>query len=105
MKDFKHVALQEFSVDMKAKLEARDSKYPNGWASDSDIHLIRRLLEEVSELVKAIETFSNVVEEAADVANVAMMLADNHKRKRAEHAQRCQDQGAADPDADVSFTG
>ena len=65
-----------FANEMERQLEANDHK--TGW---KDLHLkqlLRHLKQEVGELERAIEQGkSDVIEEAADVANFAMMIANN----------------------------
>ena len=66
------------------KLEANDDR--EGWDECSDVWLIARLREETKELAEACRQgrWSDVLEEAADVANFAMMLADNALRRAGE---------------------
>ena len=64
-----------FAQEMEGQLQENDDK--NGWEVMSAKWLLNRLKQEVGELKRAIEKKTNVVEEAADVANFAMMIADN----------------------------
>jgi len=65
-----------FANEMERQLEANDHK--TGWKDCHLKQLLRRLKQEVGELERAIEKANpDVVEEAADVANFAMMIADN----------------------------
>ena len=65
-----------FANEMERQLEANDHK--TGWKDFHLKQLLRRLKQEVGELERAIEKGKpDVVEEAADVANFAMMIADN----------------------------
>jgi len=64
-----------FALLMEDRLQANDHK--GGWADCADEYLLRRLQEEVNELHVAMRDRPlDVGEEAADVANFAMMLAD-----------------------------
>lgn len=69
--------LQWFVQEMETQLKENDHK--GGWKNCTDSYLLSRLLEEVSELL--LVTLENdqlrIKEEAADVANFAMMIADN----------------------------
>lgn len=79
-------AVAWFAEAMEQKLQANDHK-PD-WSGSDTQHLVHRLLEEVLELhqacvvteVQAPEMkqmcVSEIVREAADVANFAMMIAD-----------------------------
>lgn len=68
-----------FASQMERKLALHDDR--PGWQHDSDDSLMVRLREEVNELHVALDRGRHVpldiVGEAADVANFAMMLADN----------------------------
>lgn len=83
----------EFAKRMEAKLaENRHKGNREGWINDDPLALLVRLREETTELQIAMETAvvrlheslnrkgaaNNVADEAADVANFAMMLADWH---------------------------
>ncbi len=74
--------LWAFALRMEAAL--RRNEHKGGWQSDRPEVLFRRLLEEVEELSEplrqGIKGNDCVAEEAADVANFAMMLADNSGR-------------------------
>lgn len=82
--------LQRFAVAMEAKLRVND--YKGGWRSCRTWWLYRRLQEEETELRIAIMQGNPVaiLGEAADVANIAMMIADvcggfsQEERKTAE---------------------
>ncbi len=73
-----------FAQEMERQLRANDHK--GGWQEMSPFVLGRRLLEEYEELLSAclaaqrtpdrLPFHSSVLEEAADVANFAMMIAD-----------------------------
>ena len=74
-------AVNLFSKRMLSRLDSNSGK--GHWSECEDSYLIRRLLEEVGELVESIidkEHTSLIVREAADVANFAMMLADNRAK-------------------------
>lgn len=68
-----------FAERMELKLKANDHK--GHWSGEGYKYLLQRLKEEVSELENALEHMPSaiVIDEAADVANFAMMLADNHR--------------------------
>ena len=67
-----------FSKLMEEVLKEND--YKNGWNNCSNAYLIRKLNEEVDELKLAIHDNegSNIIREAVDVANIAMIIADNN---------------------------
>ena len=70
-----------FAEQMEEKLRANDHK-PH-WSIAHPDYLIHRLFQEVNELWRAMEgelTADEVIKEAADVANFAMMIADNARR-------------------------
>jgi hypothetical protein len=75
-----HEGVVWFSKEMEAKLEANSHK--RGW-DDIDLdYALQRMREEVEELAPHIDNWDYrssqakaIVEEAADVANFAMMLA------------------------------
>lgn len=70
-----------FSKKMQSQLDANDHKgscWDRGWSGMSQKWLLKRLKQEVKELEQEIlYSGKNVVEEAADVANFAHMIADN----------------------------
>jgi len=68
--------VKAFADAMEAKLKANDHK--GGWnnCGTSMQYLFDRLLEETEELEVAVHDKNSVLEEAADVANFAMMIAD-----------------------------
>lgn len=70
----------QYKLDKNANKKGwpEDENGQRGWMNDacSIEFLQRKLLEEVSELFDALEGRGNVALEAADVANIAMMLAD-----------------------------
>jgi hypothetical protein len=51
-----------------------------GWEGESTAYLVRRMREEYEELCTALIVGGDVPGEAADVANFAMMIADNWRR-------------------------
>lgn len=66
-----------FAAHMQSKLE--ENAHKGGWDDDSAEELLARLVEETRELRTAIrkgKPKAEVVEEAADVANFAMMIAE-----------------------------
>jgi hypothetical protein len=71
-----------FAERMEQTLRAND--YKGGWKHCSFKYLLHRMREELKELRLAIEAYSDeeiIIREAADVANFAMMVADNMRRK------------------------
>jgi hypothetical protein len=74
-----------FAEDMERKLKLNDHK--GRWHAESLSYLFSRLHEKLTELEAAImlirssdhESVQHVVNEAADVGNFAMMIADNAK--------------------------
>ena len=68
-------SLAWFTNEMQSKLDANSHK--SGWHSCTQQWLLNRLRQETKELERAIAKDKNVVQEAADVANFAMMIADN----------------------------
>jgi len=70
-----------FADAMEAKLKENDHK--QHWSSMPMQYLIGRLAEEQEELREAVErgNHKEVLREAADVANFAMMIADVAKRE------------------------
>ena len=88
-------SIQEFALDMNRKMEENDWK--GGWDNCDLEHLLMRLTQEKSELSKAIrkhednyyspqpvdiELIQRVIDEAADVGNFAMMIADNARTRK-----------------------
>ena len=66
---------------MRRKL--RENRYKGGWQEETSEFLLNKLGEEVEELTEAIQAdnlsrfdLRDVIDEAADVGNMAMMLAD-----------------------------
>jgi len=67
----------EFAVLMEKQLQANEWK--GGWQDSNSVALIVHLLEEVKELLQAVNgaaPVAHVYKEAADVGNLAMMVAD-----------------------------
>jgi NTP pyrophosphatase (non-canonical NTP hydrolase) len=72
-----------FANEMEKKLGVNDHK--SGWEGMTYPQLIRRLRQELGELERAIAKGKpGVIGEAADVANFAMMIADNFYDAREE---------------------
>ena len=69
-------AVDVFAVDMKRKLAVNVHK--KHWSDVPRSYLFLRLLEEEAELYDALnrDTPQEIIDECADVANFAMMLAD-----------------------------
>jgi len=72
--------LRQFALRMEERLRANDHK--SHWANSTEDMLFVRLEEELEELRGAVAVGMKdaVIHEAADVANFAMMLADNSGR-------------------------
>ena len=73
--------VDQFAVVMRHKL--RENRFKGGWRQETAEFLIDKLREEVDELVEVIAAnnldqfaLRDAREEAADVGNMAMMLAD-----------------------------
>jgi len=68
--------VERFADVMEERLKENDHK--GGWLTCSSEYLLRRLREEVDELETALTEDSNddLIAEAADIANFAMMIAD-----------------------------
>lgn len=86
--------LREASIDRKAVfdfaekmvLKLEKNRHKQHWSVCDTIYLFDRLLQEVAELKEALERNSveNMVSECCDVANFAMMLADNLTKRKKE---------------------
>jgi len=76
--------VQWFSEQMERKLAKHDDR--PGWQNENFEYLLIRLMGELGELCSLPKTLDhkmgleNVIEEAADVGNFAMMVADNARR-------------------------
>lgn len=58
----------------------KENDYKSGWKKIANSELVLRLLQEVGELIEALINEDDFIEyESADVANIAMMIADNNK--------------------------
>jgi len=74
--------IKQFANQMEFKLKRND--YKGGW-DECDIHFLLKFLKrEVAELEKSISfgNKSDVIKEAADVANFAMMIADISREEK-----------------------
>lgn len=71
------MSLLWFAGQMEKRLEANEDK--GHWGNCSLQYLTMRLTQERKELARAIKKkdIHNVIEECADIANFAMMIADN----------------------------
>ena len=76
--------IEAFSELMEAKLANRDASHPHGWLGEDHNFLINRLVGEFYELQEALDRFAikpdeaavaAVVDELVDIANFAMMIA------------------------------
>lgn len=76
-------AVLKFALAMEAQLQANDHK--PGWSEDSTVDLWHRLKEEADELLDVLlKGNGDPVKEAADVANFAMMIAENALREESK---------------------
>jgi hypothetical protein len=67
-----------FAKEMESTLKKNDHK--GGWQKETMEYLFNRLKEEVDELEPALyDKYRKCIREAADVANFAMMIADNNR--------------------------
>lgn len=81
-------SVKQFAQAMERKLRENDHK--GGWDETTDACLIERLFEEANELSWAMSRVGDgpppdphrVVDECADVANFAMMIADKARKDR-----------------------
>jgi NTP pyrophosphatase (non-canonical NTP hydrolase) len=81
--------LARFAIEMERQLRANDHK--TGWTDCEQRWLLNRLKQETAELERALTSGKNIVKETADVANFAMMIADNaleYVPPPAEHEHR-----------------
>lgn len=94
--------LEIFVRDMKGKLEANTHK--GDWRDSPITDLVIGLLNEIDELVESVAIGhdpEDIVKEAADVANYAMMIADVY-RLRQKKCQRCNGTGKIEVRSDAS---
>lgn len=100
---------QEFSRLMVKRLEENDDK--GGWENCDASWLVVRLREEASELIDAYRKKGDreIIEEAVDVANFAMMIVDVLNGLDEEDCSVCHGQGATtdhhDPCTECDGTG
>ena len=82
-----NIAINWFSRQMKRKME--ENSYKGGWGDDSFKGLLESLVEEIEELRGALINGNkqDIIDEAADVANYAMMIADNRRKQHEAHSQ------------------
>lgn len=83
MSEFLRPAVQGFAKEMEKRLRANDHK--GGWDKCDDGYLVwmlRSNFEELSELIfQESKDVQRITKEAVDIANFAMMIADNAKVK------------------------
>ncbi len=72
-------AIEKFIYDMVNKLE--ENSHKGGWEKCDMTYLYHRAAQEIEELKEALFNRKRVVSECADVANFAMMIADNIRRE------------------------
>jgi len=75
MSNYPRREVRWFAERMERKLQQNDHK--GGWNNDSFHALLRRMREEVDELESAQSDQEKLIDECADVANFAMMIAEN----------------------------
>ncbi len=76
--------VERLSIVMMQKL--RKNRHKAHWNTVSQAWLLGRLKDEVEELQLALQEGWDVISECADVANFAMMIADNEMNKEHTHA-------------------
>jgi len=82
-------SVQWFAGQMENELAKHDEERGEGWKGDGILELFNHLEQEVRELKLAIDESAQsgeinrewVIEECADLANMAMMIADNSREK------------------------
>ena len=83
-------SVQRFAEEMERKLRRNDLK--GGWRNEQPWWLLCRLEEEVAELQRVLtrnnRSLRSVVGECADVANMAMMIADNAIEDKIEEIEQ-----------------
>ena len=78
-----------FSEEMENKLNENDDK--GGWRDCKTSYLLKRLKEETAELEEALLDKAEalkILSEAVDIANFAMMIADNAEVEEADRIDR-----------------
>lgn len=81
--------INKFAEYMKRELENNSKK--GGWEYLPDSYLLKRLYEEIRELESLVvddstASYEEVMTEASDIANFALMIADNYGRRIDESA-------------------
>ena len=77
--------VQWFAEQMELAL--RDNDWKGGWQADPQLSLLHRIRQETTELQRCLlpRIYGGnpklVIREAADIANFAMMIADNDRRR------------------------
>ena len=72
----------EFAGVMQKKLD--ENSHKGGWEGCDNSYLFKRLNQEIKEMKTAIKKNKNrhmVIRECADIANFAMMIADNYEQQ------------------------
>lgn len=74
-------AVDRFATRMKTKLRANAHK--SHWSTVDADYLYQRAIEEMAELAEALRSGDpeRIMDEASDVANFVMMIADNEERQ------------------------
>jgi len=91
LRDVYKEAVSRFSLQMVSNLN--NNIHKGHWAGETNVFLLERLREEMQELELAVmrcADLKTVFSEAADVANIAMMIADNAVRADELHEQQYQ---------------
>jgi hypothetical protein len=82
--DFESIRIPVLWFADQMELKLKDNDYKGGWDKCTGIYLMGKLLEETIELKNTLDQKFDpklVVEEAIDVANFAMMIADKYRIK------------------------
>jgi NTP pyrophosphatase (non-canonical NTP hydrolase) len=77
-------SVEWFADEMEKKLRRNDEKKgPEGWRDMSPLSLYSSLMQEIRELKMALNegVSESIIGECVDVANFAMMIADNVQKK------------------------
>lgn len=86
-------SVAQFAIEMENALRKHDNKKggQDNWRNDPPRELMRRMLEEAIELDRELDEggAEQIVKEAADVANFAMMVADASEHLAEDVESRC----------------
>ncbi len=83
MRNWENIQIDIAIIENAMKQKLRENEHKGYWDKSSPLQLAKRLEEEVEELNDAILLKSpvDIIREAADVANFAMMIASNTFRR------------------------